>query len=1119
MSVDVLSGMMEPMEGRRGSMSELHRAGSPSPGGPVSGLPVPIVLGPRPERVYSHSLLLELKEHPLAKRWPPYLDPVFKNQRGVWDPDRWHLDRKRGETPVLGSLELKGDLEPREAGGRRDRELRRERGGLDQEGEDLQQLVLSPQRRSFLGGCSSGAGLGDGEVNLRPEQPGKRVGSGRILARQERDRGEDGDRGFRRGDEFRRIPGDRRVDENKFMGFRGRDREEERDTRDAWGDERRREGFYQHDDRDRREPRDMRGMDRQNRTNRRRPNEPEWMNECITKSDVIELRGFEERKEPNPEKVPSPPEALPLSLSLGLTKPGQGGPPPGLPAGGISVEELEREQRDIKQLRENNNRQPNAREKNGNNHSRDVDREPENNYTKQNGQNNLDILKNLTAPPQTQAQDEKTFNYDQIIESMNLSSLLGGAPGLPDPQAHVKPAAQSRFSQFFNRGGNEQQGQESRRSSIQDELLGANILKEINGEEGPVIKIPSPAEEERYFAPISPAAQTRAITNPLLDMINKGNNQQGQHRVQELEDGIRRTLGLGGSVGHGQHLPPHQQLHQQQAQDLFKAVHGHNMNNNVGSHPSHRQFPGKENREQDQQQDNLSAFKKLVAMVGHQPDTRDQAVPFGPGVVRPSPLPASIPTNAPTEQEILEHMMTGAMPGIPVPRPKAPSLPPALASYLASHPLNTELLARPEAEQLLVGLNSGNISVENILQQLSNPALQLRQRELLLSVLKLKTLTPGSGRAGQGLPPSLPPPPHITLPRTSPLPPNDPMMLLPHGAPPSRVSPLMFPHLAAQNHLSVSPSPQQARVPSPQEMTVLTQQIMQQALIKRKLEEQKENYRRRQGDSEQPLGPSAVVTTSSLSQSVSGVSSMVSSGSPLAFTPTSVMRKNAAERKDSDPLTRGSMAVQASTVPEVKVTTQKEGLPPRENAAQPPASPGRAITKSKDERQDRPSSLELGQGASIGRPQLPSHPVYSSHVQGSMPHNNPLLYLQNNPISHVSHSMLSQANAMAQQQMAANLLAHGLDPRQVGNRLPPHQLPRPQCVSPNRSRAAGNLAPSPQPQGGPGALARFFSPEVLAQAQSGAVPAMPPMASLTSHHQQKVLTLEEIERQAAAVRI
>ena len=48
----------------------------------------------------------------------------------------------------------------------------------------------------------------------------------------------------------------------------------------------------------------------------------------------------------------------------------------------------------------------------------------------------------------------------------------------------------------------------------------------------------------------------------------------------------------------------------------------------------------------------------------------------------------------------------------------------------------------------------------------------------------------------------------------------------------------------------------------------------------------------------------------------------------------------------------------------------------------------------------------------------------------------------------------------------------------------------------------------PPPQG----LSRFFSPEVLAQAQGGHAPP-PPMPS------QKVLTLEEIERQAATVRI
>ena len=53
--------------------------------------------------------------------------------------------------------------------------------------------------------------------------------------------------------------------------------------------------------------------------------------------------------------------------------------------------------------------------------------------------------------------------------------------------------------------------------------------------------------------------------------------------------------------------------------------------------------------------------------------------------------------------------------------------------------------------------------------------------------------------------------------------------------------------MGATNHLAVSPTPgAHQRVPSPQEMTKLTQQILQQALIKKKLEEQRENYRKKQ---------------------------------------------------------------------------------------------------------------------------------------------------------------------------------------------------------------------------------------------------------------------------------
>ena len=72
-----------------------------------------------------------------------------------------------------------------------------------------------------------------------------------------------------------------------------------------------------------------------------------------------------------------------------------------------------------------------------------------------------------------------------------------------------------------------------------------------------------------------------------------------------------------------------------------------------------------------------------------------------------------------TEQEILEQQLQqhGRVPHS--------KLPPQLASYLLQHPLNLELLARPEAEQLLVGLQAGTITLDNIVQQLGNPALQV----------------------------------------------------------------------------------------------------------------------------------------------------------------------------------------------------------------------------------------------------------------------------------------------------------------------------------------------------------------------------------------------------------
>ncbi len=48
---------------------------------------------------YTAKELAELRKGNFAQTWPSFLDECFKNDRGLWDPDRWHQNRKRGNTP------------------------------------------------------------------------------------------------------------------------------------------------------------------------------------------------------------------------------------------------------------------------------------------------------------------------------------------------------------------------------------------------------------------------------------------------------------------------------------------------------------------------------------------------------------------------------------------------------------------------------------------------------------------------------------------------------------------------------------------------------------------------------------------------------------------------------------------------------------------------------------------------------------------------------------------------------------------------------------------------------------------------------------------------------------
>ena len=67
-------------------------------------------------------------------------------------------------------------------------------------------------------------------------------------------------------------------------------------------------------------------------------------------------------------------------------------------------------------------------------------------------------------------------------------------------------------------------------------------------------------------------------------------------------------------------------------------------------------------------------------------------LPPGPGLIKPSPLPAVLPANAPTEQEILEGMMDPQRKmarAPPSPLPPSSAITPALAQVT---PKNRDVL-------------------------------------------------------------------------------------------------------------------------------------------------------------------------------------------------------------------------------------------------------------------------------------------------------------------------------------------------------------------------------------------------------------------------------------------
>ncbi|XP_016126509.1 eukaryotic translation initiation factor 4E transporter-like isoform X4 [Sinocyclocheilus grahami] len=170
---------------------------------------------------YTKEELMEIKELPISNERPECLSEKYDSD-GVWDPEKWHASlypSSENSCPTEGyKKDYAEDRVPLK---------RRIADPRERVKDDDLEVVLSPQRRSFGGGCQ----VAPTALPRRPISPlenkeneslrlggARRIGSGRIIAsrvferdaRVEKERERDREREFK-DKRFRRDFGDKRV--------------------------------------------------------------------------------------------------------------------------------------------------------------------------------------------------------------------------------------------------------------------------------------------------------------------------------------------------------------------------------------------------------------------------------------------------------------------------------------------------------------------------------------------------------------------------------------------------------------------------------------------------------------------------------------------------------------------------------------------------------------------------------------------------------------------------------------------------------------------------------------------------------------------------------------------
>ncbi|XP_074829189.1 eukaryotic translation initiation factor 4E transporter isoform X3 [Natator depressus] len=215
---------------------------------------------------YTKEELLNIKERPHSKQRPSCLSEKYDSD-GVWDPEKWHasLYPSSGRTsPVEG---FKKDLDSD-----RTSLMRRIVDPRERVKEDDLDVVLSPQRRSFGGGCHVTAAVSSRRAGSPLEKEndgvrvvgGRRIGSGRIISARNFDKDHrGGEKDMRDSRDTRDRDRERDYKDKRF-------RREFGDSKRVFGERRRNDSYTEE--------------------------EPEWFSAGPTsQSETIELTGFDDK--------------------------------------------------------------------------------------------------------------------------------------------------------------------------------------------------------------------------------------------------------------------------------------------------------------------------------------------------------------------------------------------------------------------------------------------------------------------------------------------------------------------------------------------------------------------------------------------------------------------------------------------------------------------------------------------------------------------------------------------------------------------------------------------------------------------------------------------------------